>query len=76
MAKEKTSKSKTKIDDEAKKAMDLVQHLELDLQKVKEHLKNISTGASKDEVSHAGTSKGASNELSHEGGEFSHTGVG
>jgi uncharacterized membrane protein len=65
MADDTTSKSK-EIEDEAKKAMDRLQHLELDLQEVKKHLQNI-TGRSK-EISHTGGSTGASRELSHTGG--------
>jgi len=62
MAEDTTSEAKKKIDSEAKKAEDLVQHLELDLQKVKEHLKNI------EEYSHGAGSTGASKELSHGAG--------
>jgi hypothetical protein len=62
MAEDTTSEAKKKIDSEAKKAEDLVQHLELDLQKVKEHLKNI------EEYSHTGGGSGASKEFSHTGG--------
>ena len=75
----KTSEAKTIIDDDAKNAMYVIQHLELDLQQVKQYLKNIEeyshqgggggTGASK-ELSHQGGGGGtdASKELSHQGG--------
>jgi len=50
------TKPKKNIHDEAKKAMDLVQHLELDLQEIKKHLTNIQgddpTGTPRGEISH------------------------
>jgi hypothetical protein len=72
----KTSQAKTIIDEDAKKAMYAIEHLELDLREVKKYLKKIEEyghegggsvkGASR-ELSHTGTSKDASNELSHTG---------
>jgi hypothetical protein len=67
-----TPKSIKKMQNETKKAMKAVQHLELDLQEVKKVLNNIDG-----ELSHTGGT-GASRELSHSDGgpdcELSHTG--
>ena len=62
MAEDTTSEAKKKIDSWAKEAEALVEHLELDLTKVKKHLKSI------EEYSHGAGGTGASKELSHGAG--------